>query len=263
MPGRSRSSIDSRCLMRATSWRLGDGDLVGAVELGDAHVHALGAVGREVLADVVGADRQLAVAAVGQHGELDARRAAVVEQRVDRGAHGAAGVEHVVDEHDRVVLEPERQVAGADLGRLARGEVVAVEGDVDLAGGQLGLEQVGDEPVQAAWRDGRRGGGCRRARPAPSGFFSTISCAIRTSVRLMSSSAARAARRSRPRSSARSIASGEVPSSGTPAASSPAASLSGVWPPNCTITPSGFSTSTIFITSSKVSGSKYSRSDVS
>ena len=60
-----------------------------------------------------------------------------------------------------------------------------------------------------------------------------------------------------------SIASGWVPSSGTPAASSPAASLSGVWPPNWTTTPSGRSTSTIPSTSSSVSGSKYSRSDVS
>ena len=67
----------------------------------------------------------------------------------------------------------------------------------------------------------------------------------------------------RPRSSARSIASGWVPSSGTPAASSPAASLSGVWPPNWTITPSGCSTSTIPSTSSSVSGSKYRRSEVS
>ena len=39
-------------------------------------------------------------------------------------------------------------MAGADLGRLARGEVVAVEGDVDLARGQLRLDEVGDQPVQ-------------------------------------------------------------------------------------------------------------------
>ena len=50
----------------------------------DADVDALGARGRQVLADVVGADRQLAVAAVGQHGELHARGAPVVEQRLDR-----------------------------------------------------------------------------------------------------------------------------------------------------------------------------------
>ena len=37
------------------------------------------------------------------------------------------------------------------------------------------------------WARPRRGGGCRRSRRRPSGFFSTISCAIRTSVRRMSS----------------------------------------------------------------------------
>ena len=41
----------------------------------------------------------------------------------------------------------------------------------------------------------------------------------------------------RSRSSARSMASGEVPRIGTLAFSSGSASLSGVWPPNCTITP--------------------------
>jgi hypothetical protein len=46
-------------------------------------------------------------------------------------------------------------------------------------------------------------------------------------------------------------------------ASQAAASFSGVWPPNWTITPSGRSTSTTPSTSSSVSGSKYRRSDVS
>ena len=62
--------------------------------------------GGQVLAHVVGADRQLAVAAVGQHGQLHAPRAAVVEQRVDRRAHGAAGVEHVVHQDDRGAARP-------------------------------------------------------------------------------------------------------------------------------------------------------------
>ena len=60
----------------------------------------------------------------------------------------------------------------------------------------------------------------------------------------------------RPRSSARSIASTGVPSSFRPASSSSFARRSGVWPPNWTITPSGFSTSAIASTSSIVSGSK-------
>jgi len=58
------------------------------------------------------------------------------------------------------------------------------------------------------------------------------------------------------RSSARSIASGEVPRIGTPASRSGTASFSGVCPPNCTITPSGRSRSTMLRTSSSVSGSK-------
>ena len=52
-----------------------------------------------------------------------------------------------------------------------------------------------------------------------------------------------------------------------PAFSSAGASFSGVWPPNCTIVPfsvpAAFSVSMISSTSSAVSGSKYSRSDVS
>jgi len=67
----------------------------------------------------------------------------------------------------------------------------------------------------------------------------------------------------RSRSSARSIESGEVPITGTPLASSACASFSGVCPPYCTITPSGFSSSTISSTSSSVSDSKYRRSEVS
>ena len=47
------------------------------------------------------------------------------------------------------------------------------------------------------------------------------------------------------------------------AASNPRDSFNGVWPPNCTITPSGFSFSMISMTSSNVRGSKYKRSEVS
>ena len=53
-----------------------------------------------------------------------------------------------------------------------------------------------------------------------------------------------------------SMLSGLVPMIGTPLASSSSASFSGVWPPYCTITPSGFSTATISSTSSSVTGSK-------
>ena len=49
-------------------------------------LHPLVARGRQVLADVVGADRQLAVAAVDQHGEPHGAGPAEVGERVERGA---------------------------------------------------------------------------------------------------------------------------------------------------------------------------------
>ena len=55
---------------------------------------------------------------------------------------------------------------------------------------------------------------------------------------------------------ATSMLSGVVPMTLTPRALSGAARLSGVWPPNWTMTPSGFSRSIISSTSSRVRGSK-------
>ena len=73
-PARSRSSIESRCFMRlpppAEASAIATSSTPSSSR--DADVDALAARGRQVLADVVGADRQLAVAAVGEHGELDA-----------------------------------------------------------------------------------------------------------------------------------------------------------------------------------------------
>src|SRR5581483_6576564 len=113
---------------------------VDLVDLDELHLDALVARRREVLADVVGPDRQLAVAAVGEHGELNARRPAVVEEGLDRGADRPAGVEDVVDEDARLALEREVEPGGANDGlrverRFAAADldVVAVEGDVDGA----------------------------------------------------------------------------------------------------------------------------------
>src|SRR5215207_4783205 len=77
---------------------------IDLVDLDELHAHVLALRGRQVLADVVGSDRKLAMAAVDQDGELDTGRAAVLEERVDRGADRAARVEHVVDEDTRLSL---------------------------------------------------------------------------------------------------------------------------------------------------------------
>src|SRR5262249_9744811 len=122
----------------------------------ELHLDALLAGGREVLADVVGADRELAVAAIGEDGELDAGRTAVFEQRVDRSADGAAGGEDVVDEDHGAALEvggalrvADDRLPAARCLPVADVDVVSVEGDVELAELELDARAFLDQAAQA------------------------------------------------------------------------------------------------------------------
>ena len=77
----------------------------------------------------VGLDRQFTATAVHQHRQLDAGRTAIVKQLVDDRARGAAGVEHVIDQHDVTAFDLERQVCRiARDGHAAATEIVAVQG---------------------------------------------------------------------------------------------------------------------------------------
>src|SRR6266568_1089215 len=82
-----------------------DHRLVETVLLGHQHLDALGVRGRHVLAHVVGADRQLAMAAVDEHRQLDRPRPAEIKQRVHRRARRASAVDHVVYEHDHLAID--------------------------------------------------------------------------------------------------------------------------------------------------------------
>src|SRR5713101_3634158 len=83
-------------------------------------------------ADVLRRDRQLPFAAVDQRRKLDFSGAAIVEQFVHRGAHGAPGVEHIVDHHDVPAVHVERDLRRLDvMTEPRRVEIVAIEGDVE------------------------------------------------------------------------------------------------------------------------------------
>src|SRR5260370_19075857 len=82
-----------------------DHRLVESVLLGHQHLDALRVGGGHVLADVVGPYRQLAMASVDQHRQLDRARPAEVEQRVHRRPRRAPAVDHVVDEHDHLAVD--------------------------------------------------------------------------------------------------------------------------------------------------------------
>jgi hypothetical protein len=135
--------------------RRNEQDAVDLVHLDELDLDALVAGGGQVLADVVGADGQLAVAAIGEDGELHAVGAAVAEERLDRRADRAAGVEDVVDEDacHSLEREVERRRAYERLGvagwlASTDVDVVAVKRDVELAEGDLVPAQVGDPAAQ-------------------------------------------------------------------------------------------------------------------
>ena len=135
--------------------RRNEQDAVDFVHLDELDLDALVAAGWQVLADVVGPDRQLPVAAVGEHGELHAVGPAVPEQRLDRGADRAAGVENIIDEDDGHPLKREVERRRTDerlgmLGRLAAADVdvVSMEGDVELPEGDLGAADLCDPPAK-------------------------------------------------------------------------------------------------------------------
>ena len=88
--------------------------------------------GRHILADEVCTDRQFAVAAVDEDCELDGLRAAHVDDGIERCADRAARVEHVVDEHDCLARDVDRQFRLMNDWLIReRREVIAIERDVE------------------------------------------------------------------------------------------------------------------------------------
>src|SRR5688572_16285708 len=101
---RGRPSMESRCCSSPFELSCGLGCTGGLERKGElavmaalqAQPHAGGHF--DARAAMLGADRQLSAAAVGEHHERNALRPSVVEQLVHGRAHGTAGIQHVVDE---------------------------------------------------------------------------------------------------------------------------------------------------------------------
>ena len=115
------------------------------------------------------------MAAVDEDGELDASRPAVLEERLDRGADRAAGVEDVVDEDagHPAQVEVERgrvddRLLGCPAAVSSRWKVMSTAPSADLLPAPL-LDQCGQPlgerdaaGVDADERDAARGRRCAR-----------------------------------------------------------------------------------------------------
>src|SRR6267142_4507409 len=95
--------------------RLADHDAIDPIVLAEHDGHDLPAARGQVLADIVGADGQLAMAAVDENGQADDARAAEVHQGVHGGADRPAREEHVVDEDHDATLHGEVDLGAAHL----------------------------------------------------------------------------------------------------------------------------------------------------
>ena len=138
-------------------------------------------------ADVARFDGQFAMAAVDQHQQLHARRASLIEQRVERRADGAAGIEHVVHQNHVLAGDWERDV-GRVQHRLMRdrGKVVTVEIDVENSDRNLAMLQRFDFFARRWARGTPRRRMPMKASLSRSSVRSRISCASRTRVRSIS-----------------------------------------------------------------------------
>src|SRR6266849_82254 len=104
--------------------------------------------------DILCRDRQLPFAAVHQRRKLDFAGTPIVEQLVHRGAHGAPGVEHVVDHHDMPPVDVERDLRRLHLVVQSGGvEIVAVKRDIQGSHGRRELQFT----VQALCKPGAAG----------------------------------------------------------------------------------------------------------
>ena len=140
---------------------------------------------RQVLADVVGPDRQFPVPAIHQDRQLDRRRSADPGQRIEGGLDGAPRVEHIVDENNGLSVDPSGRYQRF-LRRTKRlaGEVVSEQRGVDDRQIRVGARHLAN-PVNEA--TSKRRSSSRNARDdealAASVAFDDLVCNTRQGAR--------------------------------------------------------------------------------
>ena len=72
--------------------------------------------GRYVLADEIGTDGQLAMAAVNEDGQLDGLGTPHIDEGVESRADRAPCIEHIIDEHHSLARDIHRQFRRMDDG---------------------------------------------------------------------------------------------------------------------------------------------------
>src|ERR1043166_8213525 len=124
---------DTPTLQRSVWSSSFDNDFVHPAAFGEAHMNAFVVRGGKVFPDKIGRDRQFAVAAIDQDGELNASWPAEIIQGVHRCTDRATAEEHVIHEHDGFSAHVEWYQCGLNIWSDSLIQVVAVHADVQGA----------------------------------------------------------------------------------------------------------------------------------
>src|SRR5262249_27221146 len=122
---------------------------VFTVEFLQPYVDEFTESGRHILTNEIGFDGQLAVAAVDEHGKLNALGSAKIVQRIERRAGGSASEEHIIHEHERLVSDVERNDGGMDVRRGLLMEIIAVHGNIQTAAWHRVLPDLAEHAGQS------------------------------------------------------------------------------------------------------------------
>ena len=88
---------------------------------------------RNVLADEVGLERQLAKSAIYKYRQLYRARSSLAEQTIDCGSDGSSGIDNVINEDNVTIVYVKRNIGRInDRLNILRSEIVAIVGDVDM-----------------------------------------------------------------------------------------------------------------------------------
>ena len=128
-----RDSMSRRCLRCQAHRAALQVDGVLPLGFGKLHADVFRDGGGDIFADEIGLDGKFSMAAVNEHGELDAARTAKIVEGVQRGADGPPAEEHVVHKHHGLSGDIEGDDRRMNVLAEALGEVIAVHGDIHAA----------------------------------------------------------------------------------------------------------------------------------
>ena len=115
--------------------------------LAPLHIDPFRERGRHILADKVWLDRQFAMTAVDQNGQLDPPGAAEIVQRIEGGSHGSSAKEHIIGQDDCAAGDVKGDLSGKDVGQAVVPQVVPVHPSAAEIEGITAYARVGQVPT--------------------------------------------------------------------------------------------------------------------